>query len=178
MELEQAIDKRGRALDQRGSELEELSKQVEELEEEMASRSPQFGGLNSSTSALVRIHGPLLIFGLSSFVYWATRRLRSSLALVLPPPLTQVLPPTQIPPLLPPPPPRSPLKDPDAIYTSQQVGELPHAYGHWRACRCVEGALEEVDWGWDVELVGKEDQEVVLTLSSLLEWSILGLGGR
>jgi len=29
-------------------------------------------------------------------------------------------------------------------------------------CRCVEGA-REVDWGWDVELVGEEKQEVVLT---------------
>ena len=45
-------------------------------------------------------------------------------------------------------------------------------------CCCVEGACEEVDWGWDVELVGGEEQEVVLALSLLLEWSILGLGGR
>ena len=45
-------------------------------------------------------------------------------------------------------------------------------------CCCVEGAYEEVDGGWDVELVGEEEQGVVLTLSLLLEWSILGLGGR
>ncbi|KIJ97324.1 hypothetical protein K443DRAFT_105824, partial [Laccaria amethystina LaAM-08-1] len=79
---------------------------------------------------LVRIHGPLLFFGLSPFVCWATRRLRSAVALALPPPLTQVLPPTQILPLPspPPPPPQPPLKEdpdatgqPDAIYTSQQV---------------------------------------------------------
>jgi len=24
-------------------------------------------------------------------------------------------------------------------------------------CFCVEGACEEVDWGWDVELVGEEE---------------------
>ena len=40
---------------------------------------------------------------------------------------------------------------------------------------CVECACEEVDWGWDVEFVG-EEQEVVLTLSLLLEWLTLGLG--
>ena len=45
-------------------------------------------------------------------------------------------------------------------------------------CRCVEGACEEVDGGWDVELVGEKEQEVVLSLSLLLEWSILGGGGR
>ena len=45
-------------------------------------------------------------------------------------------------------------------------------------CRCVEGACEEVDWGWDVELVGEEEQEVALTLNLLLEWPILGLGRR
>ena len=45
-------------------------------------------------------------------------------------------------------------------------------------CYCVEGACEEVDWGWDVELVGGEEQEVVLTLSLVLEWLILDLGGR
>ena len=26
--------------------------------------------------------------------------------------------------------------------------------------RCVEGACEDVDCGWDVELVGEEEQEV------------------
>jgi len=36
-------------------------------------------------------------------------------------------------------------------------------------CCCVEGACEEVDWGWDVEFVGEEEQEIVLTLSLLLE---------
>ena len=45
-------------------------------------------------------------------------------------------------------------------------------------CRCVEGACGEVDWGWDVELIGEKEQEGVLILSLLLEWSILGLGGR
>ena len=29
-------------------------------------------------------------------------------------------------------------------------------------CRCVEGAREEVDWGWDVKPVGEEEWEVVL----------------
>ena len=44
--------------------------------------------------------------------------------------------------------------------------------------RCyVEGAREELDWGRDVELVG-EGQEVGLSLSLLLEWSLLGLNGR
>ena len=45
-------------------------------------------------------------------------------------------------------------------------------------CYCVEGACEEVNWGWDVELVGEEEQEIVSTLSFLLEWSLLGFGGR
>ena len=45
-------------------------------------------------------------------------------------------------------------------------------------CLCIEGTCEEVDCNWDVELVGGEEQEVVLTLTLLLEWSILGLGGR
>ena len=54
---------------------------------------------------LVRNHGPLLFFGLSSVVYWVTRRLRSSFSPALRP-LTQVLPPpTQI--LAPPSPPSS-----------------------------------------------------------------------
>ena len=39
-------------------------------------------------------------------------------------------------------------------------------------CFCVEGACEEVDWGWDVELVDGEEQGVVLTLRLLLELSI------
>ena len=29
-------------------------------------------------------------------------------------------------------------------------------------CCCVEGACEEVDWGWDVELVGEEEQQEVV----------------
>jgi len=41
-------------------------------------------------------------------------------------------------------------------------------------CCCVEGACEEVDWGWDVEFVGEEEQEIVLTLSLLLEWTSMG----
>ena len=67
------------------------------------------------------------------------------------------------------------------IYTSQQainrwIGELPRAHGHWRVCRCIEGACE-VHWGWDEQLVG-EEREVALTLSLRLEWWILGLDGR
>ena len=49
VELEQAVDERGRVLDQRGFELEERSKQVEE---DMATRSPQFGGLNALSLTL------------------------------------------------------------------------------------------------------------------------------
>ena len=41
-------------------------------------------------------------------------------------------------------------------------------------CRYIKG---EVDWGWDVELIGEKEQEVVLIWSLRLEWSILGLGG-
>ena len=48
--LEQAVDEQRRALDQRGFKLETRAKRVEELEEEMASRTPQFGGLNASNS--------------------------------------------------------------------------------------------------------------------------------
>ena len=45
-------------------------------------------------------------------------------------------------------------------------------------CAVVEGACEEVDSAWNVVLVGEEEQELVLILILLLEWSILGLGGR
>ena len=37
---------------------------------------------------------------------------------------------------------------------------------------CVEGACEEVDWGWDVELVGEEEQEVVLVGLELVAWMV------
>ena len=130
---------------------------------------------------LVRIHGPLLFFGPSSFVCLATRRLRSSFALALPTRLTQVLPPTQILPLPPPsPPPQSSLKeDPDvtgsptrSIPLDGWTGDLPRARGHWHVCCCVEGACEEVDWGWDVELVGQEEQEVVLINLELAAWMV------
>ena len=58
---------------------------------------------------LVRIHCRLLFFGLSSFVYWATKRFRSSFAPALPSPLSQILPRAQILPLPPPTPhPQSP----------------------------------------------------------------------
>jgi hypothetical protein len=58
------------------------------------------------------------------------------------------------------------------------VGVTSYSW-HWRVCRCVEGACEEVYWGWDVELVNEEEQKLVLTLSLLLELSIfLGFGGR
>ena len=40
---------------------------------------------------------------------------------------------------------------------------------------CVEGAHEELDWGWDVELVGEEGG---LSLGLLLDWSLWGLNGR
>ena len=42
------------------------------------------------------------------------------------------------------------------------TGELPHPRGHWRVRCSVEGVCEELEWGWDVELVGEEEQEVVL----------------
>ena len=131
-ELEQTIDERERAIDQRGSELEERSNRFEDLEE---GTDMLFLDLVVSTPPfrhLARIHGLLLFFGLSPFMCWVTRRLHPSFALALPPPLTQVFPPTQILPLPPPPPPppQSPLngdpdaaRKPDAIYTSQQVDE-------------------------------------------------------
>ena len=78
--------------------------EVEELEEEMETRPVQVVNLVVSTRPLrhlVRIRGRSLLFGLLSLVCWVTRRLRSSFALALPPPLTQVLPPTQILPPLP-----------------------------------------------------------------------------
>ena len=67
-----------------GSELEDRSKRVEELKEQTENVL-----LNLVVSArpplwhLVRIHGLLLFFDLSSFVYWVTRHLRSSFALAL-----------------------------------------------------------------------------------------------
>ena len=112
---------------------------------------------------LVRIHGPLLSFGLSSFVCWVTRHLRSSFALALSSLLTQVLPPTQILPLLPPPPPQS-KKTPTRLRSSMRsiplnrwTGEFPRTRGHSRVCCCVEDICEDVEWGWDVELVGEEE---------------------
>jgi len=65
-----------------------------------------------------------------------------------------------------------------SIPLNRWTGELPRTRGHWRVHCCVEGACEEVDWGWDVELVSEEEQEVVLALSLLLEWLILGFSGR
>ena len=66
--LEQVIDERQRGLDQRGSELEDRSKRVEELEEQTETHF-QLGGLDTATAlALGSDYGPLLPFGLSSFV--------------------------------------------------------------------------------------------------------------
>jgi len=59
-----------------------------------------------------------------------------------------------------------------SIPLNRLTGELPRTRGRWRVCHCVDGACEEVDWCWDVELVGEEEQEVVLTFSLLLEWLI------
>ena len=56
---------------------------------------------------------------------------------------------------------------PDAIYTSQQVDGGVTWHRRVPCCAC-----EEFDWGWDAELVGEEEQEVVLTLTLLLEWLI------
>ena len=104
MELEQASDEREHALDQGGSEFKERSKWVEDLEEEMETCSAQPGGLNASTSAPWSITLLRVIF-----VYWATKRLRSSFAPALPSPLSQVLHRAQILPLPPPTPhPQSP----------------------------------------------------------------------
>ena len=58
---------------------------------------------------------------------------------------------------------------PDAIYTSQQGDGGSYLVLHWRMRCCDEGAYEELDWGWDVKLVGEEEQEVVLTLSCCLD---------
>ena len=51
------------------------------------------------------------------------------------------------------------------------TGKLTRPCWHWHVRRYVEGAREELDWGRDVELVG-EGQEVGLSLSLLLEWSL------
>ena len=64
------------------------------------------------------------------------------------------------------------------MHLSGWTEELPRTRGHWRVGWCIEGTREEVYCNGDVELVGEEEQEVVLTLSLLLEWSILGLNGR
>ena len=82
-ELEQAVNEREQGLDQRSCESEERSKRVEELEEQMETFS-QLGGLDASTLALGSNYGPLLFFDLSSFAYWVTRHLHSSLAPALP----------------------------------------------------------------------------------------------
>ena len=53
-----------------------------------------------------------------------------------------------------------------SILINRWTGELPRTRGHWRVRCCVEGAFEEVDWGWDAELAGEEEQEVVLELGA------------
>ena len=56
------------------------------------------------------------------------------------------------------------------------TGELTRPCWHWRMRCCLEGAREELDWGWDVGLLGEEGREAGLSL--LLEWSLLGRNGR
>ena len=65
---------------------------VEQGQKEVQEREQKVTELGQATWFEFNIHGPLPFFGLSSFVCWATRRLRSSFALALPP-ITQVLPP-------------------------------------------------------------------------------------
>ena len=72
---------------------------------------------------------------------------------------------------LPPPPPtqRKPRRDWEArrdlyLSTGGQDSYL-RTREHWRVCCCAEGACEQIDWGWVVELIGEEEPEVVLTLS-------------
>ena len=113
-----------------------MDERVRELEEETEKRSAQFGGLDASTSALGSNSWPIT---LQSVVFCVLGDKTSSFLFCsrgLPPPLTQVLPPTQI---LPPPPLplilNHPLKKdpgangkPNVIHTSQRVA-LPRTCG-------------------------------------------------
>ena len=58
-----------------------------------------------------------------------------------------------------------------SIPLDRWTGELPCTRGHWCVCRCVEGACEEIDWGLGIELVGEEEQEVVLVDFKLVAFS-------
>ena len=179
VELEQAIDEREHALYQGGSDLQERSKWVEELEEEMERCFTQLGGLNASTSAL----------GSNS---WSMTLLPSVTPCVLgdttplfllcsgppssPNPNSSTTNPTpySIPPQ------GRPRRDWDArrdLYLS--AGERGcHLLLVCTGVCAVEGACEEVECGWGLEVVDEEEQEAVLMLSLLLEWSILGLAER
>ena len=152
MEFEQAIDKREQALDQRGYELEERSKQGEE---EMETRSPQLDGLNASCLALGWNSCTWPITLLRSVVFHMLDGKTSSFLFCSCPPSSSS--PNSSTPSSSNPRPDATGKS-DAIYKSQQVnGESPRTCGHWHVFHCVEGACEEVDWGWDVELIGEED---------------------
>ena len=67
-----------------------------------------------------------------------------------------------------------------SVPLSRWTGELPRTHGYWRVCCCVECACEEVDWVWDVEFIGEEEQqEVVLVCLELVTWMVnLGFVGR
>ena len=47
---------------------------------------------------------------------------------------------------------------------------MPRPCWYWHVRCCVEGAYEEVDWGWDMELVGEEEQEVALVVYTFWIW--------
>ena len=162
---------------------EERSKRVEELEDEGETRSAQLGGFNASTSALGSNLWPITL--LRSVVFRVLGDKTSSfLFCSCPPPSSKTSVSSSNPNSSTPsssnPPQRRHRRDWEArydLYLSTGGRESYLVLVAIGGCCCVGGACEEVDLGWDVELVG-EEQDVALTLVLLLEWSILGLGGR
>ena len=171
VELKQAIDEREHALDQGGSELEERVKWVENLEEEMETCSAQLGGLNASTSApwsitLLRVIFCVLGDKTSSFLLCScppfSPKPNSSSSpnpsTTTPSPSSSITPSKKTPART-----GSPTR---SIPLNGWTEGLPHTRGHWCVCCCAKGACKEVNWGWDVELVGREAQEVAQELGA------------
>ncbi|EDR07317.1 uncharacterized protein LACBIDRAFT_328207 [Laccaria bicolor S238N-H82] len=142
---ERAVERRERGIE---SEVEERSKRVQELEE---TRDARHGALDTSTLS----HSwPITL--LRSVVFRVLGDKTSLFLFPSPNPSSSIQnsnAPTTT----------TPKEDPDAtgkrdaICTFQQADGGVTSYFWGLACAC-----EEVDWGWDFELVEEEEQEVVL----------------
>ena len=142
----ESLDQRELGLATRQDRIEGTDEGVREPEEEMEKRSSQLGGLNASTSALSLNSWPItllrsVVFPVlgnktSSFLFCSCSFLHYH-PLLLKPPSKKTL-----------------------TRPGNPTRSIPRPCWHWRVRCCVEGACEEVDWGWVVELVGEEEQEV------------------